>query len=201
MAAPGRAGHRLAGRPRQPPCPLPRNHRQQRLARQPGCRPQPPPPGQPRTHPHHRRYLGIRVTTRDPDVPGHAECQSEAEQKHQDLQQASDRKIEPQHEGSGWWMDNASLRAGLSSRARDVIEGADAWVLPAGAPDQAKRYRGQVVDRDEYDVVTVEDRDGRAGRVNDAPRATNERISFMVRTGWVRRIGCPDGVRGGTIRS
>ena len=33
------------------------------------------------------------------------------------------------------------------------------------------------------------------------PRATSERISLMVWTGWVRRIGCPDGVRGGTIRS
>ena len=33
------------------------------------------------------------------------------------------------------------------------------------------------------------------------PRATNERISLMVRIGWVRRIGRPDGVRGGTSRS
>jgi hypothetical protein len=33
------------------------------------------------------------------------------------------------------------------------------------------------------------------------PRATSERISLMVWTGWVRRIGCPDGVRGGTSRS
>jgi hypothetical protein len=38
------------------------------------------PRGGDRTHPHHRRYLGTRVTTRDPDVPGHADCQSQAEQ-------------------------------------------------------------------------------------------------------------------------
>lgn len=33
------------------------------------------------------------------------------------------------------------------------------------------------------------------------PRATKERISLMVRMGWVRRIGRPDGVRGGMSRS
>ena len=43
MAAPGRTGHRLARRPRQPPCPLPRHHQQQHLAPPPGRRPQPPP--------------------------------------------------------------------------------------------------------------------------------------------------------------
>ena len=66
VAAPGRTGHRLAGRPRQPPRPLPRHHQQQRLARQPGRRPQPPPADQPRAHPHHRRHLGTRITTPGP---------------------------------------------------------------------------------------------------------------------------------------
>src|SRR6202000_512090 len=49
------------------------------------------------------------------------------------------------------------------------VESTDAWILSARAPDKAERYRGQVVDRDEHDVVAVEDRDGRAGRVNDEP--------------------------------
>jgi hypothetical protein len=69
-AAPaGRAGHRLAGRPRQPPRPLPRHHQEQRMAQSPGRRPQPPPAHQPRPHPHQPRHLGTRVTQPRPPDP------------------------------------------------------------------------------------------------------------------------------------
>jgi hypothetical protein len=34
-----------------------------------------------------------------------------------------------------------------------------------------------------------------------SPRATSERTSLTVWAGWVRRIGRPDGVRGGMSRS
>jgi hypothetical protein len=72
---------------------------------------------------------------------------------------------------------------------------------PGGVIEAAEGFGGQVVDGDEDDVVAVEDGDCRAGRMNDAAAGTSERISLMVCTGWVRRIGRPDGVRGGTSRS
>src|SRR5215469_2022056 len=61
LASPGRAGDRLARRPRQPPRPLPGHHQEQHLAPPPGRRPQPPQAGQPRAHPHQRRHLGTRT--------------------------------------------------------------------------------------------------------------------------------------------
>ena len=61
----------------------------------------------------------------------------------------------------------------------------------------ARGAAGQVVDGDEDDVVTVEDRDRRTGRVNDAP-AGHEREDLVDGPyGLAAGDRRPDGVRGG----
>src|SRR5262249_44538959 len=50
----------------------------------------------------------------------------------------------------------------------DLVEGADARVLPAGTPDQPERQGRQGRDGDEDDVVAGEDGGRRTGRAEDA---------------------------------
>src|SRR5205814_10604349 len=63
----------------------------------------------------------------------------------------------PRYPGRRSLPPTAAALLGLrrAHRAGDVVEGADARVLPARAPDQAQGQRGQVTDGDEADIVAV----------------------------------------------